>query len=258
MPAVHIGRCRDHAVELGDDSQAIRTELRIECVGGTGRPEHASTAVQLHQPANGVVIGCETLIGGEHRAARRPGEAVWVGVRPGVIERTAQARVGRLREIEDKRASRLKGVGEELIRGQLVLDVVRAASTRRGHGADDLPVGRRLAIDIHDREEIVRTRVDVPRPHKEVRAAARLVRRRLCSRRTAAYRQEENANQPRHQPALPSLTAPTSTNAMTQGVVVLFRHACRVPFCTTQSPCFRLTVAPSSSSRVISPEMTTP
>ena len=56
----------------------------------------------------------------------------------------------------------------------------------------------------------------------------------------------------------PSLVAPISTNAMTQGVALRLRHACRVPFCTTQSPCFRRTVAPSSSSNVISPEMTTP
>ncbi len=58
--------------------------------------------------------------------------------------------------------------------------------------------------------------------------------------------------------ALPYFAAPTNTNAMTQGVVLLLRQACRVPFCTTQSPCFRLTFAPSSSSKVISPEMTTP
>ena len=59
-------------------------------------------------------------------------------------------------------------------------------------------------------------------------------------------------------PDLPSLAAPTKTNAMTQGVAFVLRHACRVPFCTTQSPCLRPTVAPSSSSSVISPEMTTP
>jgi hypothetical protein len=52
--------------------------------------------------------------------------------------------------------------------------------------------------------------------------------------------------------------APTNTNAIKHAVALVLRHACRVPFCTTQSPGFRFTFAPSSSSKVISPEITTP
>ncbi len=69
---------------------------------------------------------------------------------------------------------------------------MRSASALRGQRADDLPVGCRAAIDIHDRKEIVRPLVDVPVPDEEVGAATGLPG--PLHRRTGERRQEEQAN----------------------------------------------------------------
>ena len=55
----------------------------------------------------------------------------------------------------------------------------------------------------------------------------------------------------------PAMTgfAPTSTKAMTQGVVPLFTQLWMVPRCTSKSPALRCTLLPSSSMS-ISPEIT--
>src|ERR1700676_4225337 len=47
--------------------------------------------------------------------------------------------------------------------------------------------------------------------------------------------------------------APFRKKSMVTGSVPLFRHAWRVPFCTTTSPRFKCTVSPSSNSSQISP-----
>src|ERR1700692_3704386 len=47
--------------------------------------------------------------------------------------------------------------------------------------------------------------------------------------------------------------APFRKKSMVTGSVPLFRHAWRVPFCTTASPRFKCTVLPSSNSSQISP-----
>src|ERR1700689_94148 len=47
--------------------------------------------------------------------------------------------------------------------------------------------------------------------------------------------------------------APFRKKSMVTGFIPLFRHAWRVPFCTTTSPRFRYTVWPSSNSIQISP-----
>src|SRR6202140_1475057 len=47
--------------------------------------------------------------------------------------------------------------------------------------------------------------------------------------------------------------APFRKKSMVTGSVPLFRHACRVPFCTTMSPRFKCRVSPSSNSSQISP-----
>src|ERR1700719_434649 len=47
--------------------------------------------------------------------------------------------------------------------------------------------------------------------------------------------------------------APFRKKSMVTGSVPLFRHACRVPFCTTTSPRFKCRISPSSSSSQISP-----
>src|ERR1700683_2491394 len=47
--------------------------------------------------------------------------------------------------------------------------------------------------------------------------------------------------------------APFRKNSIVTGLVPLFRHACRVPFCTITSPLSKCTVSPSSSSIQISP-----
>src|SRR6202030_2845541 len=51
--------------------------------------------------------------------------------------------------------------------------------------------------------------------------------------------------------------APFRKKSMVTGCVPLFRHAWRVPFCTTTSPHFKCTVSPSSNSSQISPSYTT-
>ena len=154
--------------------------------------EHSSTIVQFNQPACCAVIGRETLIGGEHGTARRAGETVWMGIGSRIAEVTEQARVNWVAEVEDERVPRIERVGKELARGHLVFDVVRAAPALRGQRADDLPVGCRTAIHVHDRQKIVGVLVDVPGPDKEVSAATGFPCPR--HRRTAARRQEEQAN----------------------------------------------------------------
>ena len=115
-----------------------------------------------------------------------------MGIWSRIAEVTEQARVDWVAEVEDERAPRLERVGEELARGHLVFDVVRAAPALRGQSADDLPVGCRTAIHVHDRQKILGVLVDVPGPDKEVGAAIGFPVRR--HRRTAARSQEEQAN----------------------------------------------------------------
>src|ERR1700723_3769142 len=50
--------------------------------------------------------------------------------------------------------------------------------------------------------------------------------------------------------------APFRKKSMVTGSVPLFRHAWRVPFCTTTSPRFKCRVSPSSNSSHISPSHT--
>src|SRR6266545_3139755 len=54
------------------------------------------------------------------------------------------------------------------------------------------------------------------------------------------------------------LVAPSSTKAINADSDERFRHACRVPFCTTHVPGVSRTSAPSSSSRSTSPLTTMP
>ena len=116
---------------------------RICCARGS---EHSPTVVQFNQPARCAVIGGETLIGGEHSAARRAGETVWMGIWSRIAEVTVQTRVHWVAEVEDERVPRFERVSEKLARGHLVFDVVRAAPARRRQRAEDLPVGCRTAI----------------------------------------------------------------------------------------------------------------
>src|ERR1700730_18308241 len=51
--------------------------------------------------------------------------------------------------------------------------------------------------------------------------------------------------------------APFKKKSIVTGSVPLFRHAWRVPFCTTTSPRFKCTVSPSSNSSQVSPSKTT-
>jgi hypothetical protein len=129
--SVHVGRGCDNAVELGDHGQTVWAKIRIERAGRARGAEHSPTAVQFNQPASCAVIGCETLIGGEHSTARRAGETVWMRIWSRIAEVTEQARVHWVAEVKDKRVPRLERVGEELARGHLVFDVVRAAPARR-------------------------------------------------------------------------------------------------------------------------------
>ena len=52
------------------------------------------------------------------------------------------------------------------------------------------------------------------------------------------------------------VVGPRSTTTNVHGSSNGLRHACRVPFCTTVSPAFSSTDAPSSSSSTMRPDTT--
>ena len=108
------------------------------------------------------------------------------------VEQTGDTRLHWVAEVEDERVPRFERVSEKLAHGHLVFDVVRAAPARRRQRADDLPVGCRTAIHVHDRQKIVSVLVDVPGPGKHMGAPTGFPGRR--QRRTARHRQEEQAD----------------------------------------------------------------
>ena len=131
--------------------------------------EHSPTVVQFNQPARCAVIGRETLIGGEHIPLGVRAKLCG-GIWSRIAEVTEQARAHSVAEVEDKRVPRSKRVGEELARGHLVLDVVRAHAAGAGNVTRTCPSGLPNGDHVHEGQQIVASLSNVSRPGKRLGA----------------------------------------------------------------------------------------
>ena len=174
--ASHVrGRGHD-AVAIGEDCQAVGSDVRLDAVRRVGSSHELAKGIELDEAARLTISFSPVLEGRQDVSVRQPLEAVRIGVRPRAREGRGDLRAHGVREVEDERRPRAKRVREEVIAlGHHVLGVVRHSREPDGGRGDDPAVVGCFGVGPDHRQEIGVRGVGVPRPHENVCASARRI-----------------------------------------------------------------------------------